>query len=71
MLAPGMRVEGCERCAHGTTGKITSLSQFLENPEEKLPASSIVLFHASRFDALPRFARPRPLPLFSGSPFLL
>ena len=25
MLAPWVRVESCARCAHGTTGKITSL----------------------------------------------
>ena len=36
------------RALHGTTGKRDSLLQFFENPEEKLPASSIVLFHASR-----------------------
>ena len=47
MLAPGMRVEGCARCTHGTTGKRAPLSQFLANPEEKLPASFIVLRHTS------------------------
>ena len=57
MLAPGMRVEGCARCAHGTTGKRTSLLQFLENPEEScqpLPSFSFtlpdsMLGHASRY----------------------
>ena len=67
MLAPWVRVEGCTRCAHGTTGKRTSHPQFVENPKEKLPASSIVLFRASGFEARPRFPRPPPFPLSSVS----
>ena len=67
MLAPWVRVEGCARCAHGTTGKRTSLPQFFENPQEKLPASSIVLFRAPGFDAWPRFPRPPHFPLSSAS----
>ena len=38
MLARGVRVEGCARCAHGMTGKRSSLPKFFEKPEEKLPA---------------------------------
>ena len=38
-----------------------------ENPEEKLPASSIILFHVPGFDAWPRFPRPPLFPLSSAS----
>ena len=64
MLAPGVRVEGCAHCAHGTTGKRRTLSQFLESPEEERP---VVLLHASGFDAWPRFPRPLPFPMSSAS----
>ena len=40
---------------------------FFVNPEEKLPAISIFLFHASRFDVWPRFLRPPPFPLSLAS----
>ena len=50
-----LRVESCARCALGMTGKRTSLLQFFEKPEDKLPAFSSVLFHAFGFDAWPHF----------------
>ena len=40
MLVPRVRVGGCARCAHGTTGKRNSLSQFLKN----LKKISLVIF---------------------------
>ena len=36
MLAPRVRVEGCARCAHGKTGKRTSLPKFIDTLEEDL-----------------------------------
>ena len=67
MLAPGVRVERVRALRARQDGQENNSPPIFEKLEQEVPASSIILLHASGFDAWPRFPRPLPFPMSSAS----